>query len=515
MLNKQIGKFREMVGNKYFRIMSFGSIKRKENLNKNVVDINNYLYAKNNKENQKTVEVYTKKNASGICSKATSQERLEQYQEQLILIELTKQIQLHHCSISSTVVDKFKNKNLEKIKEVINRFITEGKVKEVNNNIVYFEHNLQDVLLVIDYLNYIISDIVTYKEKKSIEENSVLIRNDKLKLLDKRETTQIKNEVLLNQLDLICSDIVNEKEAREDIKNNFVSANMDEEKKLLIVNTKNCQYILYHYNIIDVKPKRNFSMSPAEPLEVDDFLEIDKNESNSQYITKKSIEDFYDGKARKYLYRLGLSIKVITKFNTEGNNINELYDFLMEDIIRYGYVLYDNYMENCMIVKTRRFYYLIKNNVVINIRDVNQKPIKECSILFKRVYVKEQLEKTEILDLDVGDKIRDYITYEAINNLQMKKHAFERYKERISKKGDASLIEISVKQDIYKNGVVHMGTYYNNTKLVKGLKNIYIIDNANIISVWRINPVIENIGERYQNLIEEVTLTEIDECDIL
>ena len=60
-----------------------------------------------------------------------------------------------------------------------------------------------------------------------------------------------------------------------------------------------------------------------------------------------------------------------------------------------------------------------------------------------------------------------------------------------------------------------MGTYFKDTKLVKGLKNVYIIDNNYIISVWRINPVIEKIGERYQNLIEEITLTEMDESEIL
>ena len=60
-----------------------------------------------------------------------------------------------------------------------------------------------------------------------------------------------------------------------------------------------------------------------------------------------------------------------------------------------------------------------------------------------------------------------------------------------------------------------MGTYYNNTKLIKGLKNVYIIDNYNIISVWRINPVIEDIGERYLNLIEEITMTEVDDSEIL
>lgn len=472
------------------------------------------FYTETEEEDKKLISVYIKKS---VCR--TQEETVEtgsvEPQDEIDIVLLTDKIKSHPCHIDEYIISKFKNKNKKKINEVISRFVGEGRVKEVSNGLAYYEHNQHDIFLVIDFHNNIIKDIVDYKEKKSVEDNTILIKKDKMRLTSVKEETHIRKDVLLCQLDLLASDIVDAGEAKQDIQNHFCSAEMDEEEENLIIETKNCKYVLHQYNIVDVIPQGDFSLSPAPPLKFDDFSALVVGEQNAEYMTKVKIQDFYEGKAHKYLYKFGLSIKVITKFNTEGNNINDLYDFLMEDIMRFGYVLYDNYMENCMIIKTRRFYYLVKNSVIINIKDSRQNAIEECSIPFKKVYVKEQSEKTQILDLDIGDRIRDYITYDTIHRLKMKHHAIERYKERISRKKDPSFIEMAVKQDIYKHGTIYMGTYFKDTKLVKGLKNVYIIDNNYIISVWRINPVIEKIGERYQNLIEEITLTEMDESEIL
>lgn len=502
------------VGNYMQFVYSTSDKEKLEEQIKENIDKEYDFFTETKKGNLNLINIYTKKSVYQIQGQ-TIKNRFERYKEWLKYEELTREIQSHVCRIYSAVIDKFKNKNIKKIEEVIHRFLAEGTVKEVRDNLAYFGHHQHDVLLVIDFHNYVVQDIATYRKKEPVKNNSVLIRRDKMRILTGKTKPQIKKQVLLNQLDLLCSNVVNEEEAKQDIRKNLMEVEVDEEEKYLIVQTKNCKYVLSHYNIIAVEPVEGFSLSEAVPMKLNDSTTFCANKQNEEFMMEVSVQDYYGNKARKYLYKFGLSIKVITKFNTERKNINELYDFLMEDLICFGYMLYDNYMENCMIIRTKRFYYLIKNNVIINLKGANQKPIEECSILFKKVYVKEQSKKVQILDLEIGDRVRDYITYEAINKLQMKYHAIQRYKERITRKEDSSFIEMAVKQDIYKHGVVYMGTYYNDTKLVKGLKNVYIIDNYNIISVWRINPVIENIGERYQNLIEEITLTEVDDSEIL
>lgn len=483
--------------------------KIKENINQEFD-----FYTETKKGNQKYISVYTKKNIYQIKNQ-TIINRFNRLKMRLEKIELKKEIRKESLIIHPQVIDKFKNKNIEKIEEVIHRFIEEGEIQSIKENKAFMTHKQQEVILIIDFHNQVIRDILTYK-KYHINSNALLIEGDKMKIDTELEGKKIKQEVFLNQLNLLSSNIVNSEEAIEDIRKNLKTIEVDEEEDKLFIHTKNCIYAIKNYNILDFRPEKGFKIGSAKPIDLTDFTMSAINKQNIEFITEVPVQEMYGNleKARKYLYRLGLSIKVITKFITE-DNIQELYDFIIEDMVNYGYVLYDNYMDNCMIIKSQRFYYLIKNSVIINLKTFKQEHIPECSILFQKVYIQDKSEKTHILDLEVGDRLRDYITYDVVKNLRMKEHAKERYRERISKKEDSSFIEMTVKQDIYKYGTVYMGTYYDNTKLIKGLKNIYIIDNYNIISVWRINPVIETIGERYQNLIDEITMTEVDDSEII
>jgi hypothetical protein len=472
------------------------------------------FYTESKKGNQKLINIYTTKNIYQVKNQ-TIINQFDRLKAQIKSYNLEDEIKSKRYIIHPQVIDKFRNKNLMKIEEVLYRFIEEGEIRSLKENGVELIHKRQEVTLIIDFHNDIIRDIITYR-RNPIDNNSIIIEGEKMKVDTKKEEERIRYEVFINQLNLLDSNIINAKEAINDIKENLINIDVEEEKERLCVETKNCLYVIENYNIVNIYPKQGFIIGKPEPIELDDFTLFTANNQNNEYLMRMPVVELYNDidTARKYMYLLGLSIKVITKFITD-DNIRELYNFLVEDIVNFGYVLYDNYMDNCKIIKTRRFYYLIKNDVIINIKTLQQENISECSIRFQRVYIKDKTEKTNILDLEVGDRVRDYITFDVVNNLRLKEHAKERYRERISKKVDSSLVELIIKQDIYKNGTVYMGTYYNNTKLIKGLKNIYIIDNYNIISVWRINPSIENIGERYMNLIEEITMAEVEENEII
>lgn len=465
------------------------------------------------KGNQKLINIYTTRNIYQIKNQ-TIINQFDRLKTEIKNYNLKNEIKNKQYIIHPRVIEKFKNKNLNKIEEVLYKFIQEGEVRTVKENQVEVVHKQQDVALIIDFHNDVIKDIITYR-RHPIGSNSIIVEGEKMKVDTKGDEESVRREVFLNQLNLLDSNIINVKEAIKDIEENLINIEVDEGKEILYVKTRNCLYVVKNYNIIDIQPNPGFTLSKPVPLELGDFTLLTANKQNSEYIMKIPVVKFYGdiGKTKKYMYQLGLSIRVITKFVTD-NNIRELYNFLIEDIIN-GYLLYDNYMDNCKIIKTRRFFYLIKNDVIINIKTPQQENIPECSIRFQRVFVKNKTEKINILDLEVGDRVRDYVTFEAINNLRMKEHAKKRYKERISTKEDPSRIEFIIKQDIYRYGTVYMGTYYNNTKLIKGLKNIYIIDNHNIISVWRINPSIEYIGERYMNLIDEITMAKVDESEII
>lgn len=471
------------------------------------------FYTETKKGNQKLISVYTKKNIYQIKNQ-TIINQFDRLKAQIKNYNLKNEIKNKRYIIHPLVIEKFKNKNIEKIQEVLYRFIEGGEIRAVKENRVELAHKQQEVVLIIDFHNDVIKDIIHYR-RNQIENNTILIEGEKMKIDTSSEEEKIRKDVLINQLNLLDSNIVNVKEAIRDISEGLIDIEVDEEKEILYVKTQNCLYTIKNYNIVNINPKQEFKINEAIPIELVDFTPL-STKQNSEYIIEAPIVKIYRNMdtARKYMYKLGLSIKVITKFLTD-DNIRELYNFLIEDIINFGYILYDNYMDNCKIIKTKRFYYLVKNDVIINIKTPKQENIPECSIHFQRVYTRDKLEKINILDLEVGDRVRDYITFDAIKNLRIKEHAKERYKERISKKEDPSFIELLIKQDIYKYGTVYMGTYYDNTKLIKGLKNVYIIDNYNIISVWRINPSIENIGERYLNLIEEITMTKVDENEII
>jgi len=520
MINEQPFKFKKIM-----RDVKVGSYLQllypnlsKEELEKQIKEKINQdydFYTETKKGNQKYISIYTRKNIYQIKNQ-TIINQFDRLKTQVKNYELINEIKNNKpYMIHPQVIGKFKNKNIKKIEEVLYKFIREGEIRSIKENKVELEHKQQEVILVIDFHNRVIRDIIHYK-RYQINNNSIIIEEEKMRIDNKNKEEEIKRGVLLNQLNLFCSNIINTEEAIDDIREGLQNIKIDKNKERFYIETKNCLYTVKNYNIIDINPKQEFQINNATPINLNDFTLSATNKRNSEFITEIPVVKLYMNinTAKKYMYKLGLSIKVITKFITD-DNIQELYNFLIEDIVNFGYVLYDNYMSTCMIIKTKRFYYLIKNGVIINIKTLNQKIIPECSIYFQRVYIKGKLEKTNILDLEVGDRVRDYITYGAINNLEMKDHAKERYKERISRKEDSSFLEMTVKQDIYKYGTVYMGTYYDSTKLIKGLKNIYIIDNYNIISVWRINPVIENIGERYSNLIEEITITEVDDSEII
>lgn len=443
----------------------------------------------------------------------------EKFKGILDLIKLEKRIRNLKYIICQEVIDKFKNKNIKKIYEVVDIFLQNGKIKILNDEIAELSMKIYDIKFLINYKKQTINEVI-HEKNKEIKNNSIYFVKGKATILEdenvKEDELIFKKQVFLEQIELLEGNNIDKKMVIEDIKNNLKEIKLieGEEDKINIV-TANYEYEIINYNIRKVKTlSNNINIFKEESVIENDIKEEVNivNISEKEFLTNMKVINLYGSikSAKNYVNKLGVSIKVICKFITE-DNISELYNFMADDIIYYGTVLYDNYIDNCMIIKTKRFYYLIKNNVIINIKTINKEDIKECSIPFRKIKDKFVTEKKCILDLEIGDRVRNIISQNTINSLVMKEHAKERYLERISKNVDLTKVEAEIKKDIYKNGVVCMGTYYKNTKLIKGYKYIYIINNNYIISVWKINSKIENIENRYKNMIEELTMSELEE----
>ena len=301
------------------------------------------------KGNQKFINIYTTKNIYQVKNQ-TIINQFDRLKAQIKSYNLEDEIKSKRYIIHPQVIDKFKNKNLMKIKEVLYRFIEEGEIRSIKENGVELIHKRQEVTLIIDFHNDIIRDIITYR-RNPIDNNSIIIEGEKMKVDTKKEEKRIR--YFINQLNLLDSNIINAKEAINDIKENLINIDV-EEKERLCVETKNCLYVIENYNIVNIYPKQGFIIGKPEPIELDDFTLFTTNNQNNEYLMRIPVVELYNDidTARKYMYLLGLSIKVIIKFITD-DNIRELYNFLIEDIVNFGYVLYDNYMDNCKILKLK------------------------------------------------------------------------------------------------------------------------------------------------------------------
>lgn len=400
--------------------------------------------------------------------------------------------------IPNYIYNKFININNNKLKEIINIFIKNCNLIKRNKEFVYLNNKLFDVILVIDYNNNFLEDI--YDENlNTIENNSLIINNDKIIKKNQSVDNFDRKNIFLKQINLLKSYTYNEKNFIKDIKNNLIELNIIENlENAFQLTTTNNKYIISNYNITNIMTCDDIPLitnkkvlNKEKNINLDNLFDM---EINPNFLTNYSIEKLYNNyiKAKEYLNSLGLSIKVITKFILD-NNLKELFQFLIDDMIFYGQILYDDYINNIMIIKTSRFYYYIKNNIILDLRLANKKSIENCEISFKTL--KENI-KNQILDLDIKDKVRNYICYEDIQNLKLNKHIIERYKQRISKK-DIYVKEKDIKNDIYKNGEVFIGTYYLNTTLIKGQKYIYVLNNEELISIWKINDFINDLNYNY------------------
>ncbi|QUH22117.1 hypothetical protein [Alkaliphilus sp. B6464] len=434
--------------------------------------------------------------------------------------ELIFSIRHKKYTISQDVINKFRNKNIRKIYEVIDIFLKSGNIQLLEDEKAIITMKLYDIKFLINYRKRTINGIIQDKGI-DIKDNSITFKKGKAIILEDNEIKEDKiifrKDVFLEQLYLLEGVNIDKNKVIEDIRCNLKEIELfNRGEEIISIETTKCKYEIINYNIKNTILKmENFDI--YEKLEgitqskKDNKVDI-ANIMQQEYLTNLKVLDLYGGieTAKNYIKKVGLSIKVITKFITE-ENLSELFRFLVDDVVYHGIVLYDNYIDNCMIIKTKRFYYLLKNNVIINIKTTNQEEIEDCSISFKKVQDRFVTEKRCILDLELRDRVRDIISQFTINGLKMRNHAKARYKERISKDADISMIELDIKKDIYKNGVVCMGTYYQNTKLIKGHKYIYIIDNNYIISVWRINPTVIYVEKRYNDMIDELVMTELEE----
>lgn len=396
------------------------------------------------------------------------------------------------------IVKKFQGFHRTKIEEIVKLFLDGGCILKRNREFVYVSNRLSEFVLVFDFHNNSLENILN-KNLIEVGDNFLVIENDKIKSID--EEVSIDTNVLKKQFKYLDSYTYDINLYKDDIVNNFIDYKvLDIKKNSILINTKNYKYLVNDYNISSIKDRKNIPLPTNCNRSIDktnDSIDFDEITFEEMYKTNILVKDFYSDyiKAIEYVNKLGLSIRVITKFILDSN-LYELYSFLISDIIYYGNVIYDNYMNGEMIVKTNRFYYLIKENIITNIKNLYKEDIEECSLEF-RTFKKYNIEKKDILDLDIKDKIRDYISFKKINSLKVSEHAAERFSERISKKNLIIDREQDIKNDIYKNGEVMLGTYYTDTKLVKGQKNVYVLNDIEIISVWKINYFMENLLDRY------------------
>lgn len=415
--------------------------------------------------------------------------------------DIIKKLLKENIFISNEVSNKFDNIPIKKINEIIKKFLKKGKVNKKNNEFVYVENKLEEVILVFDYYNLYLENIIKYDFKK-IDSNFYLsLEKDKIIIIKKDMKDFKKIEKIKNQLIYLDSYNYDIDFYKNDIINNIQDYNkLNNLDNVVNVYTNKYIYTISNYNITSIKDKNNLPMpTKITNNNIDKDLSFLHNELkiNKEYLCNISIKNFYGNyiKAKEYIEKTGLSIRVLTKFITK-NNFEELYKYLISDIIYFGTILYDDYINSNLVILTNRFYYLIKDNVIIDIKNINKKNIEECSIPFIPI-IQNNIMKNTILNLDIKDKIRDFITYESILSLKIGNHAQQRFNERISKNDIFQNKEDVLKNDIYKYGEVMLGTYYLNSKLIKGKKFVYVLTNNEIVSIWKINDFIQNLSDRY------------------
>lgn len=420
-------------------------------------------------------------------------------------IDAIKLIRTKQFTIKDSVFMKFRNYNRKKIIELMEFILKNGDIHFLKGEKADLGVKTHDFKIRVNFKKRIIENLLDNKEGE-VKEKSIVFEKGVPKIepyIEKKEE-RFNMSQFLKQIDLLQSSSVNVDKLKKAItEGEFNLKYTNLQHQIFVLASKDLSFKVASYNVEScITNDRSFLEGPDKSIKPLTQKEID--ELDESYLSSISVIDMYGSykKAKQYLDRLGLSVKTSSKFILE-NNENELHLFLISDIVQFGKVLYDNYMKNELIIRTNRFTYLIKNNVIINIKTVNMEEISICEYEFKRILNPVKMEKTSLLSLETGDLVKDYISRRYISKLEMAEHAVERYRERISRYEDLALAELEMKNDIYKNGEVIFGTYFKNTKLIKGFQNAYVVDNWRIISVWEYSEGINDIKEKYKTLIEE------------
>lgn len=459
----------------------------KENLKRDIIKNFKKQYSSKNR-----IQIITKQQKTYIFDGMVLEDVINK--KSLSNEEIVKNLIKKRIRIYPTIINKFYEIGENKILEIIEKFVNGCYIIYRNATNVIVKNNLFDLLLKFDYHNNILIDIITNKYEE-IEDNQISIALDKF-IINKDNKN---NNNFLEKIEFLNSYLYDINEFKDDIINNFISYKNLTNNSIL-VNSKNYIYTIKDYNIISIK--NNKEILPTKFIEKKtnkDILSKLNISMNKEYYCDISIEQYYGNymKANEYCEKMGISIKVLIKFRLD-NNANELFRFLTKDICLYGQVIYDNYLENFIVVSTNRFIYVIKEGVLLNIYSIEGEEIEECSYNFPNLQ-KAIIRKNDILDLDINDKVRNYISYKDILNLNICDHVRIRYEERISKTKQLDDELQCLKNDIYKNGKVILGTYYLSTKLVQTKKYVYVINKNEIISIWKINKFINEIHDRYFN----------------
>lgn len=415
--------------------------------------------------------------------------------------EIVESLLINQIKISPKVLKLFGNIPIKKINEIIVNYLKKAEVTKKEDEFIYLENKIEEVVLIFDYHNLYLENILNY-DLSHIEVNHYLVlEKDKIKIIkkDMKEVDKIsKLKLQLIYLDSYNYDINRfKKDILKNLKDYTINNNQG---TLLTLYTEKYIYTVLDYNIISIRNKNNIPIptktnSKAKSVNLG-LINFDF-ELNETFVCNNNIKKVYGNyiKAKDYLEKLGISIRVLTKFITE-KNFQELFQFIISDLVYYGTYVYEDYLNNNSIILSNRFMYILKENVIIDIKTPLGEEIKECSLLFKPM-IKSSIKKNNILNLDIKDNIRDFITYDSILSLKIAKHAKKRFNERVSKNDAFEIKEDIFKNDIYKYGEVMLGTYYYNSKLIKGKKFVYVITNNEIISIWKINDFIDSLGDRY------------------
>ena len=429
------------------------------------------------------------------------------YSDEEILLKLTNGT----FKISKNVSKKFNRISDRKLKEVIKLFSNKCTIIKKSAEHIYIKSNLHDSIISFDYHNNYVEKIYMSKNKK--EWDFYTIKKDKITMTNNTQQKEPDINNFIEQLFYLESYCYNIKKYRQDISQNHKEIEKKDNK--IFVSTNNYIYTIENYNIIDISDRSNIKYPKAAyvNLRKENVLDIFYNyKTDPKYITLQTVQSLYRDfkKAQEYIYKLGLSVRVITRFNTD-NNFRELIDFLVADIVNYGIIQYDNFDKGDMIISTNRFFYLIKEGVILNILNKNKEDIPECSLIFKPTLEYTE-KKNSILELEINDAIRDYIPFNEILALKPGNHVIDRFTERIAKNNDVFYWGEDIKKDIYTFGTVMLGTYYQETQLIRGRKYVYVISERRIISIWQPNEFIDYLNKKLfqtvNNIPNENTLLE-------